>query len=115
MGGGVLEHPEASLLWSSCDLPLPGGLPDRLGGWSVLIDQVSWGHRARKRTLLYVVGLGPGAVRLRKGGIATHCVNSRKRDTHLLELSTAARRRTPPLFAEFLVDIARRSARPKAA
>lgn len=113
--GGVLEHPEASLLWPACDLPLPGGFHDRHHGWSVLVDQVSWGHRARKRTLLYVVGVGPGSVELRKGGTATHCVNSRKRDTQLLKLSAAGRRRTPPLFAEFLVDIARRSRAPEAA
>lgn len=81
----------------------------------MLVDQVSWGHRARKRTLLYVVGLGPGSVQLRTGGTPTHCVNSRKRDTNLLELSAQGRRRTPPAFAEFLVDIARRSSRPEAA
>lgn len=113
--GGVLEHPDASLLWPACNLPLPGGLPDHLGGWSVRVRQVSWGHRAEKLTWLYVVGLGPGSVQLRTGGTPTHCVNSRKRDTHLLKLSAQGCRRTPPAFAEFLVDIARRSTRPEAA
>jgi len=54
--GGVLEHPASSTLWQRCRLPLPGGLPDEFGGWSVELDQVSYGHRARKRTWLYVVG-----------------------------------------------------------
>lgn len=107
--GGVLEHHASSRLWPELDLPLPGGFPDAHGGWSVQVDQVAWGHRATKTTWLYVVGLGPGSVRLRSGGTPTHCMNSRKRDTHLLELSAQGRRRTPPLFAEFLVDIARRS------
>jgi hypothetical protein len=94
--GGVLEHPQSSTLWLARSLPLPGGFPDEFGGWSVELDQVSWGHRARKTTWLYVAGVGPGSVRLRRGGTATHCVNSRNRHTALLELSSAGRRRTPP-------------------
>lgn len=107
--GGVLEHPQASLLWKHCDLPLPGGLPDYVGGWSVEIDQVSYGHRARKSTWLYVVGIGPSSVRFARGGTPTHCMNSRNRHSPLIELSAAGRRRTPPLFAEFLVELARRT------
>lgn len=106
--GGVLEHPQASTLWRECRLPLPGGLPDEFGGWAIEVDQVAWGHRAKKTTWLYVVGVEPSSVRILRGGKPTHCVNSRKRDTALLELSAAGRRRTPPAFAEFLVDIARR-------
>lgn len=106
--GGVLEHPEGSVLWLAARLPLPGGLPDEHGGWSIEVDQVSWGHRARKRTWLYVVGVAPSSVRVRRGGTPTHCVNSRKRDTHLKELSAQGRRRTPLAFAEWLVSIARK-------
>lgn len=108
--GGVLEHPDASQLWPVCDLPLPGGLPDQFGGWSVRVDQVSWGHRAEKRTLLYIVGVKRSDVVLRSGGTPTHCVNSRNKHTALLELSAAGRRRTPPSFAEWLVEIARKAA-----
>lgn len=105
--GGVLEHPECSLLWRDQQLPVPGGFPDQYGGWSIEVDQVSWGHKARKRTWLYIVGVAPVDITPRRGGIPTHCVNSRSRDTALLELSAAGRRRTPPLFAEWLVSIAR--------
>jgi len=35
--GGVLEHPEGSLLWNRCGMAGPGELPDAWGG----------GHRAR--------------------------------------------------------------------
>lgn len=107
--GGVLEHPQGSILWRELLLPLPGGLPDEHGGWSVEVDQVSWGHRARKRTWLYVVGVRPSDVAVIRGGVPTHCVSSRKRDTQLLKLSAAGRRRTQPAFAEFLVRIARAS------
>jgi hypothetical protein len=112
--GGVLEHPAQSLLWRECRLPLPGGVPDEFGGWSIEVDQVAWGHRARKTTWLYVVGVRPSSVAVLRGGTPTHCVNSRKRDTHLLELSAQGRRRTPPAFAQFLVDIARRASSPEA-
>jgi len=107
--GGVLEHPQASRLFAHCDLPVPGGFPDAIGGWSAELDQVSWGHRARKRTWLYVVGVRPSDVAILRGGTPTHCVNSRKRNTPLKELSAQGRRRTPPAFAEFLVGIARRA------
>jgi len=106
--GGVLEHPEGSVLWRELRLPIPGGLPDEFGGFSVELDQVSWGHRARKRTWLYIVGIRPSDVQLLRGGTATHCVNSRNRNTTLLELSAAGRRRTPQAFADWLVTLARR-------
>lgn len=56
--GGVLEHPEGSALWADMDLPRPGaqGL-DQAGGFSISVDQSWWGHSARKRTWLYIVGL----------------------------------------------------------
>ena len=107
--GGVLEHPDGSRLFRVRQLPLPGGLPDEFGGWSALIDQVSWGHKARKRTLLYVVGVHPSSVRFRVGGEPTHLVTTchRGEARTLPTLSAAARRRTPLDFAEFLVALAR--------
>ncbi len=54
--GGVLEQPAASHLWLARDLPAPGVKPDQWGGWSMLIRQSWWGHRAPKPTWLYVVG-----------------------------------------------------------
>ena len=54
--GGVLEHPAHSDLWVEARLPLPGGLPDAHGGYTVAVEQWWWGHRAIKPTWLYVVG-----------------------------------------------------------
>lgn len=59
--GGVLEHPGASRLWSAADLPAPGAR-DAFGGWTLPVLQSWWGHRAPKRTLLYVCGVRPGDV-----------------------------------------------------
>lgn len=61
--GGVLEHPEASLAWSRFGLlrPTPGAWtrtwmrPDE---WVCVLDQLCYGHRARKRTWLLAVGPG---------------------------------------------------------
>jgi len=56
--GGVLEHPRASRLWAECALPL-GAAIDAHGGFSLDVNQSWWGHAARKRTLLYIVGITP--------------------------------------------------------
>jgi hypothetical protein len=72
--GGVLEHPRGSKLWERCGLPVPGGLADSFGGFTVEVDQCSWGHVARKTTWLYVVGAPRETVLagIRTGGIPTH-------------------------------------------
>lgn len=54
--GDVLEHPRASTLWEHAGLPAPCRL-DVYGGWTLPVDQYWWGHEARKRTFLYVVGV----------------------------------------------------------
>lgn len=109
--GGVLEHPASSTLWREYRLPPPGGLPDEYGGWSVEVDQCAWGHRARKRTWLYVVGTKPSDVVLLTGGEPTHTVTTSRRvhGDSLPEMPQRERRMTPLAFAQFLIDIARRS------
>lgn len=56
--GGVLEHPANSKLWASEGLPEPGKR-DEFGGWTLPIHQHWWGHRAEKKTRLYIVGCEP--------------------------------------------------------
>ncbi len=119
--GGVLEHPHRSKLWEM--LPGLDDGPDEFGGYVVQVDQVLWGHPARKRTRLYVVGapfkettdaaLHPPYPDRK----ATHWVSgSRKQRSgggvtppHIKFCSSAQRRRTPPAFAEWLVALARAS------
>lgn len=55
--GGVLEHPYASRLWREALLPRPGDPPDQFGGYTILVNQCDWGHRAQKPTWLYIVGV----------------------------------------------------------
>jgi hypothetical protein len=105
--GGVLEHPAWSELWPELDLPRPGCLPDAWGGWSIEVNQVSWGHPAVKPTWLYFVGVQRAAVVPRRGGTPTHVVSTVRRDTPMLRCSALKRRLTPPAFASWLIDLAR--------
>jgi len=118
--GGVLEHPSTSALWREAQLPLPGGLPDEWGGWTLECDQYHWGHLARKRTRLYIVGarLADLPPIPHRDGEPTHCVSSltgkrlspaerRARPGWKPELGSRRRDKTPPAFAEWLVAVAR--------
>jgi len=116
--GGVLEHPENSRLWPECEIPGPASGHDEFGGFTVAVNQVSWGHCCVKPTWLYMVGVrGDLMCRgLRTGGIPTHCVCTGPRQLRRLPVaSKPLKRRTPPLFAEWLVSLARASRSTEAA
>lgn len=119
--GGALEHPVASRLWAEAGLPAPGHF-DEFGGWTLPIHQHWWGHRARKKTLLYIVGCAPRDIPPIPLvlGEATHVVamskdrrtadGQRIRKGHPLwrpEVSKSEREHTPPRLAEWLVAVAR--------
>lgn len=113
--GGVLEHPSGSGLWAHCNLPRPGALPDAWGGVTYEVCQVDWGHVARKRTWLYVVGARavPQNPPRRE---PTHWVSGGREKRHnrtgglippgIKACSAQQRRRTPIDFARFLIGIA---------
>jgi hypothetical protein len=122
--GGVLEHPARSTLWSHARLPGPGELPDEFSGFTVEVDQCAWGHVARKRTRLYLVGVDRALVEstLRTGGTPTHWASGSRANPDrpssrrgspvppgIKVCSAQQRRRTPPLFARWLVDLAQSS------
>jgi hypothetical protein len=122
--GGVLEHPASSLLWAHCGLPRPGEFSDGFGH-TIEVDQCAWGHVARKRSWLYIVGapLLAALSSVRTGGTPTHWVsgfrtstgrnpkhykqNGRAVPPGIKVCSAQQRRRTPPAFAEWLVSLAR--------
>lgn len=112
--GGVLEHPRGSRLWPHCALPFPGELPDPWRGLTIEVNQVDWGHACAKPTYLYVVGGGLTAYPRRARGVPTHGIwygsyeRAGRAGPHLLGASKEIRRRTPPAFAEFLVELARK-------
>lgn len=108
--GGVLEHPAESTLWQAQRLPIPGAGRDQFGGWSLGIQQHDFGHRAEKSTWLYVVGCSPDAIPALPLPLtkATHCIRPTKSYPRLPSVTKAEREHTPPLLAEWLVELARR-------
>ena len=121
--GGVLEHPRDSRLWAHCGLPLPGEFPDAFGGYTILVRQCDWGHRAEKPTFLYIVGcpvqyLPPMPPRIEVDAPAwmpsrrrlTDRETTRPRGSRgvLERMSKATRHLTTPDFAAWLVELARR-------
>lgn len=66
--GGVLEHPEASHAWPRFGIlrPTRGAWTRSLlrpDEWVTVVDQIQYGHRARKRTWLVAVGVEPPPLR----------------------------------------------------
>lgn len=113
--GGVLEHPEASTLWKEAHLPAIGGF-DEFGGWTLPISQKWWGHRAEKKTWLYIVGCRPADIPLMPLvlGEATHVVglwSGRDKARCRPSIGKAEREHTPPDLAAWLCDLARKSSR----
>ena len=113
--GGVIEHPHRSTLWPAAGLPEPGQR-DAWGGWTLTVDQHWWGHRAQKRTRLYIVGCEPGDIPVMPLalGEATHTVglwSGRNKATCRPSISKPEYEGTPPDFARWLVELARRCER----
>lgn len=107
--GGVLEHPAASTLWPEHGLPEPGKT-DAHGGWTLVVHQHWFGHRAEKATRLYIVGCAPSnipAIPMRLDR-PTHCIRPTKSYPRLPSVTKAEREHTPPEFAAWLVELARR-------
>lgn len=98
--GGVIEHPARSAAWPAFGLSAPTGLgwiQDIDGSWSALVYQSAYGHRAPKPTWLYYVGLNPPAPL----EIAAPDPGGR-----IENMCKQERERTPPRFAEYLIQLA---------
>ncbi|MEQ9023110.1 MAG: hypothetical protein RLN82_10195 [Pseudomonadales bacterium] len=110
--GGVLEHPRASKLWPAY-LPMPGKF-DEYGGYSICVDQSWWGHKAKKNTLLYIVGCPQRelpSIPIRFDMIE-YTVSSKikKKSGRRIkkEIPKSEREATPSDFAKWLIDVARK-------
>ena len=108
--GGVLEHPLGSKLWPAQKLPA-GQDRDQYGGWTLIIDQHWWGHRAQKRTRLYIVGCEPQSIpampmMLGRAAFVVGDVGRASRGDDRPEIGKAEREHTPPALAAWLVELA---------
>jgi len=110
--GGVLEHPWQSDLRAQPDMPAVGRR-DVWGGWILPIRQHWFGHKAIKRTMLYICGCEPREIPTMpmELGEASHTVglwSGRDRDNCKPGLPKSEFDKTPPALAEWLVELARR-------
>lgn len=114
--GGVLEHPARSTLWAAQKLPQPGER-DQYGGWTLPISQYWWGHRAEKKTWLYIVGCEPrdvpqlplalgDAPMVVGNGTTNH--PQRGDPGWRPQIPHAEREHTPPELARWLIELAHR-------
>jgi hypothetical protein len=109
--GGVLEHPAYSIAWDRYGLPVPsrgywtGSLTDP--GLTTEVSQVAYGHAARKRTWLYVVGVvDPPALdwsEPRHRAVVGAGVRSGESTDHPRAERDLA---TPPAFRDLLIALA---------
>lgn len=118
--GGVLEHPEASHAWRANGLLAP----PKAGQWiwagdgmgvTCCVEQGHYGHRARKATWLYAVGIklpdlvwGPCAGKSRLD-VGYHSADERKRGGRVAaeRLTRAECIATPIAFRDVLLAMAR--------
>lgn len=110
--GGVLEHPARSALWKDCGLPAPGR-GDK-SGWTLSAPQFWWGHPAEKASRFFIVGIEPADVPpipFALGEPPMLICSSRKnrKAGHGRYVPHSQRDVTPPLLAEWLVELARRT------
>lgn len=114
--GGVIEHPAHSKLWKHAGLPAPGAGVDAWGGYTIAVNQSDWGHCARKPTWIYLCRTQQPAAPPYPGRAPTHWIGggrgvnrwgSTPVPVGILTCSAQQRRRTPPLFAQWLIDLAR--------
>jgi len=106
--GGVLEHPEYSTLWAAAGLPLPGER-DIFGGYTLPISQNWFGHRARKNTWLYILGVEPRNLPTMPIvlGEASHVIRG-GRDRKKPQVTHAEREHTPNELALWLVELVKK-------
>lgn len=124
--GGVLEHPEASRAWGAHGLltpPRAGGwiTAGDWTGWTCCVEQGHYGHRARKMTWLYTVGVdlpslqwGDCGKRVLLGGLSKERRERDRRTGIVQALSRRQRSATPSAFRDVLLSMAR-TARARAA
>jgi len=124
--GGVLEQPAGSRAFAAFGMPEPSmeerfwwapGAVDEFGGTTIEVCQVEWGHPARKRTWLYLVGIpSPPVTPPYPGRVPTHWVSGGRNYCRkgrggvvpegIKVCSAQQRRRTPRAFAEWLISLA---------
>lgn len=114
--GGVLEHPAYSDAWSAFDLPRPsrhGGWQRGLcGGWACHVEQMRYGHPAKKATWLYAFGVDLPTLRwgstldAESTALVSWCGNHTSKFDKRKRVGKAAAAATPLEFRDVLIKMA---------
>lgn len=105
--GGIVEHPMGSYLFKFMHCPSPGIGYDKFGGFTIQVSQVEFGHKCRKLTWLYIVGLNP-VINIEipfPGRIPSHVISQTIGKPSLSRVSRKYRSYTPILFAKELIRL----------
>jgi len=114
--GGLLEHPAYSYAWPRFGLIKPpksgSWVRDIFGGWTCHVEQVQYGHRARKATWLYAFGVTEFPSMLWGNGkkaeaLVSWCNNHGTEHDSRPRISKREASRTPDEFRDALISIAR--------
>lgn len=117
MHGGILEHPAYTKAWPAFELAKPPRLggwirADNRGGYTCHVEQVRYGHAAKKATWLYANGTALPELRWgsspdRKAiALVSWCGNRVKSTEKRPRLSTKQAKATPIAFRDTLIAIA---------
>lgn len=107
--GGVLEHPRASKLWKELNLPV-GKDSDEYGGFSICVNQSWFGHKAQKKTLLYIVGVKRKDIPpypITFDAVQYTISTSKAKNRVKKEAPKKDREATPLQFAKWLIELAK--------
>jgi hypothetical protein len=121
--GGVLEHPAYSDAWAAFGLPDPnrhGGWHRGLcGGWTCHVEQVRYGHAAKKATWLYAFGTELPTLRwgssldTESTALVSWCGNHTRANEQRERIGKERAQRTPPEFRDVLLGMARSVTQPR--
>jgi hypothetical protein len=109
--GGILEHPATSKLWAAAGLPKPGKV-DNFGGYTICVNQSWFGHKALKKTFLYIVGcphwhLPPIPIKFDAIEYTISSKIKKKSGRRVKrEVTKIEREETPPDLARWLIAVA---------
>lgn len=102
--GGVLEHPEHSALFQYADLPTPG---NSFGvGFTIEVPQFWFGHRALKRTWLYIVGKTKRQLPEMPFRLERYTGSGNGHNASVRLMCRTERKATPVGLAEWLIRVA---------
>lgn len=103
--GGVLEHPNGSLLWKIMNINRSSKV-DKYGGYTISVDQKWWGHPCKKSTLLYIVGCPIKDLPIMPISFDATEYSIGNSNKSIKEIPKAKRSNTPVRFARWLIQVA---------